>query len=265
MTKRAITLVYHDVIKGTDADYSGFSGKNPAEYKITVDEFDKHLNAIEQAVKTDIVNEVNLDDQELADTPVLLSFDDGGVSSYDHIAPMLEQRGWRGVFFVTTDRIDTSAFLTRQQIKELRQRGHVIGSHSCSHPRRISDCTYVQLLDEWGRSLKVLSDITGEAITVASIPGGFYSRQIASAAAQSGVCQLFTSEPMQKIHEVQGCSVLGRYSVKRGDDASVAAELVAGRFNRCMGQYAYWNVKKVAKIVAGPLYARLRTFLLSRR
>lgn len=265
MIRRAISLVYHDVISGSDADHSGFSGTNAAEYKIAVEDFDNHLSAIGCALKGAAIGEVDLEEQNSSAKPVLLTFDDGGVSSYEYIAPMLESHGWRGYFFITTDRIDTSAFLSKDQIKDLHHRGHIIGSHSCSHPRKISDCAYEQLLDEWQRSLRVLSQIVGERVDVASIPGGFYSREIAEAAAQSGVRQLFTSEPVQKIQMVQGCAVLGRFSVKRGDGFIVPAEFAMSNRVRCLRQYAYWNLKKVAKTVAGPLYARLRTFLLARK
>ena len=264
MAKRAIPLLYHDVIDGIDTDYSGFSGSNPAEYKISVKEFDAHLSAIENALKGVIVSKLNLDELA-AYPPVLLTFDDGGVSAYDHIAPMLEQHGWRGLFFITTDRIDTGAFLSSDQIKELHQRGHVIGSHSCSHPSRISDCTQEQLLDEWGRSLRVLSEIIGEPVSVASIPGGFYSRQVVEAAAQSGVRQLYTSEPVQKIQSINNCMIIGRFSVKRGDGAILPTEFVSNNLMRRFQQYAYWNLKKIAKILAGTLYARLRTYILARK
>ena len=54
-------------------------------------------------------------------------------------------------------------------------------------------------------------------------------------------------------------------SVKRGDGSMAPIEFVTGNYRRRFGQYAYWNLKKIAKILAGPLYARLRTFLLARR
>lgn len=267
MAKRAIPLLYHDVIGiSNNNDYSGFSGTDAAEYKLSVKEFEDHLYAIEQALRGPVVNVLNLDEQDTpVSPPVLLTFDDGGVSSYEYIAPMLEQRGWRGLFFISTDYIDKPAFLSSDQIRELHQRGHAMGSHSCSHPLKISDCTHEQLLDEWRRSLKVLKGIIGEPVYAASIPGGFYSREIAETAAISGVRQLFTSEPVQKIQKIQNCAVIGRFSVKRGDGAIVPVEFVMSNRRRRFWQYTYWNLKKLAKVVAGPLYARLRTFFLSRR
>lgn len=265
MKQRVIALLYHDVISGNDPDVSGFSGINPAEYKISVQEFDEQLRSIKNALKGPVVDAYELDGSNSPTPPVLLTFDDGGMSAYEHIAPMLESYGWRGCFFITTDCVDSPSFVRRDQIKDLRRRGHVIGSHSCSHPRKISDCSRKQLLDEWGKSISILSDIIGEPVTVASIPGGFYSRKIAEAAAECGIQKLFTSEPVQKIKWMGDCAVVGRFSIKRGSGPNVPADFVSGNLMRRFRQYTYWNTKKIAKIMAGPLYARLRTFVLARR
>jgi len=265
MTGRVITLLYHDVIKGNDPDTSGFSGANPADYKISGDEFASHLRSINGALVGSIISPVDIIGQTFTTPPVLLSFDDGGVSAYEQVAPMLETYGWRGCFFITTDRIDTPAFVSRGQIKELHQRGHTIGSHSCSHPKKISECGREALLDEWQQSLVVLSEIVGEKVVVASVPGGFYSRQIAETAAKSGVKMLFTSEPVQRIVYVDGCAVIGRFSVKRGMGAMVPAEFVQGRRIRRFRQYAYWNLKKAAKAVSGPIYPWVRSMYLARK
>ena len=265
MTQRVITLLYHDVITGDNPDVSGFSGANPAEYKLTVDEFESHLQAISNALEGPVIGPGDIEGQESATPPVLLSFDDGGVSAYEHIAPLLERHSWRGCYFITTDRIDTPAFVSREQIQELHQRGHTIGSHSCSHPKKISECSKEQLMDEWQQSLAVLSEITGESITVASVPGGFYSRQIAETAAESGVKILFTSEPVQSIQYVDGCAVIGRFSVKRDMGPVVPAEFVQGNRARRFRQYAYWNIKKAAKAASGPVYPWIRSMYLGRK
>jgi len=265
MTQRVITLLYHDVISGTDSDVSGFCGANPAEYKLSVDEFESHLRAISSALEGQVATPGDISRLTFTTPPVLLSFDDGGVSAYEQIAPMLETCGWRGCFFITTDRIDTPAFISREQIKELHQRGHVIGSHSCSHPKKMSECSKEELLDEWQRSLAILTDIIGERVDVASVPGGYYSRMIAKAAAESGVKMLFTSEPVQRIEFVDSCAVVGRFSIKRGMGPVVPVEFIQGNPVRRFRQYAYWNLKKAAKAVSGPVYPWIRSLYLSRK
>src|SRR5439155_25317109 len=84
-----------------------------------------------------------------AKDPFLLTFDDGGRSAAAVAGPMLEARGWHGDFLVTTDFIDIAPFLTTHQIRELHRAGHVIGSHSCSHPQRITHCSWNDMVAEW--------------------------------------------------------------------------------------------------------------------
>ena len=179
------------------------------------------------------------------------------------LAEQLERRGWRGWFFIATDFIDTPSFCSRAQLRELHERGHVIGSHSCSHPERISNCSRAQLLDEWQRSRNILSEIIGHPVTTASVPGGFYSREVASAAVASGIEILFNSEPTTSLFEESGGLIVGRYNVYRGMPATDAAALVSSPLRRWR-QSAFWNAKKVAKTIAGPAYKALRQRLLRR-
>ena len=85
--------------------------------------------------------------------PFLITVDDGGVSYYTVVADRLERLGWRGHCFVTTDMIGQRGFLTRRQIRELDGRGHIIGSHSASHPTRCGSTPTTLAPGTSGRSL----------------------------------------------------------------------------------------------------------------
>ena len=139
------------------------------------------------------------------------------------IADALERHGWRGHFFVTSSRIDGPGFLQRGTIRDLRRRGHVIGSHSHTHPLRMSHCTEARLRDEWHRSIATLSDVVGEGVTCASVPGGYHSDLVARTAADAGVRFLFTSRPTSRAHRVGDMWVIGRYVLQRSTSAAVAA------------------------------------------
>ncbi len=258
-----ITLLYHDVTPANADDSSGFAGPEAARYKLTPDEFSRHLDAVAARVTSPpLITTVPNDLDRRGTDSWLITFDDGGVSSFTNIAEQLERRGWRGCFFVATDFINKPAFCSCQQLRELHERGHVIGSHSCSHPARISSCSREQLLDEWSRSCDVLGQIIGQQITSASVPGGFYSRAVASAAAQAGIQVLFNSEPTTGTTQVDNCLILGRYNVYRGMPASDAAALISSPLRR-MQQTSFWNMKKVAKTFVGPVYRSVRNHLLS--
>jgi peptidoglycan/xylan/chitin deacetylase (PgdA/CDA1 family) len=263
MANRVMALLYHDVVNGMDFGMSGFSGKDADEYKLTQKEFEEHISAIKQSLKSHVITQITKADSKIP--PVMFTFDDGGVSAHEIIAPILEKNDWRGLFFISSDYIGGKEFLSREQIKDLHDRGHIIGSHSCSHPTKITDCTQEQLLHEWGSSIEVLSEIIEQPVTVASIPGGFYSTAVAKAAVEQGVKYLFTSEPVQKIASLDGCAIIGRFSVKRGDSASVPAEFVSNHPIRMFWQFSYWNIKKVAKAISGPVYPWVRSYYLSKK
>src|SRR4051794_5048808 len=194
-----ISLLYHDVVPLDRADASGFPGASAARYKLSPQQFREHLQAIARVVAGPPAIEV------LPSNGWTLTFDDGGASALEPTADLLEEQGWRGHFFVTTDCIGRPAFLASEQIRELNRRGHVIGSHSCSHPARISTCAPVQLRREWRDSRDALEQTLGASVRSAAVPGGFYSRAVGAAVAEAGYAALFTSEPTSHVGEIDGC------------------------------------------------------------
>ena len=249
--------MFHDVIDAGDSAPSGFSTPGADLYKLEQTSFEEHLDGIR--VTPSVVG-ASAD----GPTPFFLTFDDGGVSAYTIIAPMLEARGWRGHFFVTSDRIGTPGFLTAAQIRALTERGHVIGSHSCSHPARISACTSDELRHEWEDSVAALTDIVGAPVVVASVPGGFYSTAVGEAAARAGVTSLFTSEPTTRVGTVGDCVLLGRYAIWRSMPAATSGSIAAGAIVPRLRQSVWWALKRGAKAIPGDPYGKVRALLLRR-
>lgn len=250
----SIALMYHDIVD-EDADASGFPGADAALYKLEAGRFGRHLSALADALPA--APQRVLDLHRRAERPVYLTFDDGGVSAI-RAADMLEERGWRGHFFVTAGCVDTRGFLSSAQVIELRRRGHVVGSHSWSHPLRMAHCDRATLRWEWSRSVALLSDLLGERVLTASVPGGHYSRQVAAAAAQSGIEILFTSEPTSRPRRVQACRILGRYTIQRWTSAETVVALATARFAPRARQLVLWNVKKLLKMIGGDRYLAIR-------
>lgn len=257
---RAIAIMYHDVVERGRWDESGFPGADAALYKLEREQFAAHLSAIAAHVTEPPATVTQLADANR--TPLFLTFDDGGRSAYSVVAGMLEAHGWRGHFFVTANRLETPTFLSRREARELHGRGHVIGSHSLTHPSRMSHCTPAELRREWTESIELLSDALGERVTSASVPGGYYSRAVAEAASEAGIETLFTSEPTLSVRRTNSCLVFGRLTVQRWMSAETAAALACGRVAPRLRQVLYWNAKKATKRVGGEYYLRLRKALL---
>jgi peptidoglycan/xylan/chitin deacetylase (PgdA/CDA1 family) len=262
---RNLSLLYHDVLADRNPAPSGFPSPDAGAYKLVESQFSAHLDAIRSATSapTSIATDLLPAGRERRSGAAwMLHFDDGGSSALHVVSPLLLARGWRGHFYVPTDFLGTPGFLTHDELRALRAAGHVVGSHSCSHPPRISALDDAELLEEWRRSREVLSDVLGEDVVVASVPGGFYSARVARAAARAGIRILFNSEPVTSVRRIDGCLILGRYSIMRQTSAATAAAIAGGRLSPRCRQYLHWNGKKLAKTLAGPLYARIRLSLL---
>ncbi len=261
----AYSLMYHDIIPRNAPIASGFGGPDADTYKLDAYMFECHLTAI-----SDVVTQANLErvtsPRELAwrapssRPAVLLHFDDGGACALD-VADRLERAGWRGYFHITTDRIGTAGFVTASDLRELHARGHVIGSHSCSHPPRMSGLPWEAMLREWVLSKATLEELLGAPITVASVPGGFCSRQVILAADRAGIEVLFTSEPTSRFDWIRGCLVLGRYAIRRTTRPDEAAAIATGDPVPCWEQWAAWNAKKMLKRLGGEHWLAMRKHL----
>ncbi len=266
---KTVSLMFHDAVKDGDFDESGFPGAGADLYKLDLDQLDSHFRTVSGARPDGSSNILDLigDRPEKTNVapPLFMTFDDGGVSAVLYIAGMLEKYGWTGHFFITTDYIGKPRFVSESQVRELHERGHVVGSHSASHPERMSKCSPEEMHDEWCGSISRLSEILGFSVKVASVPGGFYSRKVAAAAAACGIEALFTSEPVMNCYHVDGCLVLGRYTVNNGMEPSISSSLAAGKMTGGkLRQHMLWNIKKAAKTAGGGFYDSIREKILKK-
>lgn len=258
----AISLAYHDVQDHQTGAFSDPRGSSAA-YTIDLDIFRAHLNAVAKSSPDRVQKVLTLQNKNLH-YPVLFTFDDGHASAYTSTANELEAHGWRGHFFITTGWIGQPGFMTATQIRELHARGHVIGSHTVTHPTRMSMLSRQQLMSEWGDSVTTLSDLLGSPVNVASVAHGYYSRLVAETAAECGIRYLFNSEPVTTVQSVGPCLVLGRYSVQPQTPVAEVAGIAAGDRWPRWRQSAYWSVKSIAKRLGGEYYLKLRASLLNK-
>lgn len=241
-------LMYHDVEQG-----------NPDIYNVEPARFAQHLDAIGQAV-----GRPPAASDELAEGDWVITFDDGGASAL-RAGDELRRRSWRGYFFVVIDYVGRPGYLDWDGVRAVEAMGHVIGSHSVTHPDRMADCSWDQLLDEWSRSADVLATELGHPVSTACVPGGLYSREVGRAAARAGYTSLFTSLPSQRVRSIDGCRLIGRYAIRKDTPASEAASAAAGGSLPWARQRAAWGVRRTVKKVAGQRYEGMRRALLARR
>jgi peptidoglycan/xylan/chitin deacetylase (PgdA/CDA1 family) len=258
---RVISLLFHDVYI-EDPGESGFSSDAADRYKLSLRDFDSQLAGL-AATRADGPLMFTVETgglklsgyREFGIVPYAFTVDDGGVSYYTIVADRLEARGWRGHCFVSTNAIGTRGFLTAAQIRELDARGHLIGTHSATHPARMSACDVEEIRDEWTRSRHALEDILCHRVEAASVPGGYYSRRVAATARDAGLRVLFTSEPTTIAHDASGILVIGRFTLRRLHAPDTASRFVGPEPWTRYREWARWNAKGLLKPLLGPAYA----------
>jgi hypothetical protein len=258
----AISIGYHDVVDERSA--GDRACPRVSRYTLDVTEFKAHLRSIRQRAIHSSVCLIDGFPPMTQELPIFLTFDDGAIGSYTCVADELEKLNWKGHFFIVTDWIGRAGYVNGRQIRELQSRGHIIGTHSRSHPERMSHLNHQEQLKEWSVSCLVLGDVVGKQVTVASLPNGYFSREVGETAAAAGIQVLFNSEPRIGASIVNGCLLLGRYSIKAGMDSAVSGDIASGKIWPRWRQTAVWETMKAAKSVTGESYFTIRTFLLSR-
>jgi peptidoglycan/xylan/chitin deacetylase (PgdA/CDA1 family) len=260
---RSITIGYHDIAPGPLESVSRTARFPRSVYTLDRGAFREHLAAIRSS-RGRTIGLVGTPGNNGSETPIFLTFDDGYLSSYTIVADELERYNWRGHFFIPTDWIGRAGYMDADQIRELRRRGHLIGSHSCSHPERMSALPMADLLWEWARSCAILESILGEAVNTASVPNGYHSRAVTTAASAAGIRILFTSEPTSAERHDGECRVLGRYALQRRARAATAGAIAAGHIRPRWKQSLWWHAREPVKMLTGDSYFLLRRWLLSR-
>ena len=251
--------MYHEVTD--DPSTSGFQRPGALPYTLTKAAFDRHLNAIAGgSLKPQLVTDVNLAaNGSSKQRHLLLTFDDGGASAM-YVAEELARRGWKAHFFIITGRIGERTFLKPSDIRTLRSAGHIVGTHSHTHPDIFRSLPRELMATEWRVSRAILEALLGEPCVAASVPGGDISRIALESAGDAGLRYLFTSEPLLIPERIGDTWVLGRVIVKAGVSASTIRQLVA--FRGWQRAQLIRRLGGIARALFPPLYAqyvRLRT------
>lgn len=247
-----ISLLLHDVTDRPET--SGFMQPTAFRYKHNTEHFREYLDVV--AASGVPVRQLPQTDDCDGDTCVVFTFDDGGQAA-GIAADMLEDYGWRGSFFVTTDLIGKQGFMQRSQIRELHERGHLVGSHSCSHPDIFRDLPRHQMSYEWSESRKVLQDLLGDDISSVSIPGGDMNDATVEEAENVGYSHIFTSEQRTKPWRVKRARCYGRLAMLNTTSADTLRRWLLYPELGILPERILRFTKSSVKQMIAPVYSRL--------
>lgn len=236
--------MYHDIVTKTDKS-SGFQNKNAFQYKVEESAFEEQVKALQGK-------------------DVVFTFDDGGESFLTKAAPILEKYGFKGVFFISTKYIGTSGFLTAEQVKALKERGHIVGSHSHTHPEIFTRLSKEEVHEEWLKSFETLQSILGRKDLPMSIPNGYASKTIMQEAIDCGYTDIYTSQPTTKVGSFQKHNVIGRYVVHENMTTEDVLRIVTSKGTK-MKMALKWHVLNVVKGVLGESYDAVKAKVINKK
>lgn len=245
--------MYHCVYRNNPTE-SGFQNVSAFQYKISAKTFEEQVVMVRKYCDTN----------EISNDCIEFTFDDGGVSFYEVIAPILEKYNFNGIFFISTKYVGTESFLTKAQIYDLYKRGHIIGSHSHSHPQSLSALNNDEIKYEWKHSSEILSKIIDAPIFKASIPNGYESTVVNKFALESGYKELYTSKPSDKITQFKEMNIIGRYVVHDTTSNKELLAILSSKIRRNK-MYYRWLLLSMIKKVLGNKYNNLKSIIINKK
>lgn len=124
---------------------------------------------------------------------VVLTFDDGQSSHYQHAFPVLKKYGFTATFFVYPNPIEDShsGFATWDQLREMQRAGMSMQSHTYTHPKLTKSPDKakpgeVSLKNELELSKKVIEKRIGAPVDLLAYPFGLHNAHVDSAVRAAG-------------------------------------------------------------------------------
>ncbi len=172
-------LMYHYV-----RDYNNAQDKTGMNLSVSPGNFDTQMKFLKDngytAVGLDyVISPYTLEGQPTL-KPVIITFDDGYSDAYTNAFPILKKYNFTAVFYIITNDVGKGGYMSWDQIKELKNNGMTIGSHSVTHPT-LDKSTDTVIDKEISQSQKTIQNNIGGKIIDFCYPTGKYNNAVIDA------------------------------------------------------------------------------------
>lgn len=121
----------------------------------------------------------------LPENPLVITFDDGVNDEYVNAFPILEKYGFSATFYIKINIYNTPSGMTTKQLKELKDAGMEIASHSVNHDD-LTKLSSEQLKTELTQSKAILEKDLDIKIRSFAYPGGAFNDTVIDAVIDAG-------------------------------------------------------------------------------
>jgi peptidoglycan/xylan/chitin deacetylase (PgdA/CDA1 family) len=171
--KQVPVLCYHQI-----RDWKPTDSKSAKDYIVPVETFKAHLKMLaDSGYQTILPDEyyayLNLG-IPLPDKPIMLTFDDTEENQYAIAAPEMKKYDFKAVYFIMTVSLGRPKYMSKDQVKQLSEAGHVIGSHTWDH-HNVKKYKGEDWVTQIEKPTKTLEAITGKKVEHFAYPFGLWN------------------------------------------------------------------------------------------
>ncbi len=124
----------------------------------------------------------------------VVTLDDGHEDGYTHAFPILTQLGFVATYYVITDRIGRTGYLSATELQAMEAAGMEVGSHTLNHAT-LTRLAPVRLGLQLTSSASRIAGVVGAPAVSIAYPRGTWNAAVAAATAVSGYEVAFTERP----------------------------------------------------------------------
>jgi len=168
-------LCYHQIRNWVSTD-----GKMGKDYIVPIAEFKSQMKMLADSgyhtILPDQLYNYLVYGAKLPKKPIMLTFDDTKLDQYTNALPELKKYGFKGVFFIMTVSLGKPNYMSKAQVKELSDAGHVIGSHTYDH-QNVKKYQAEDWITQIEKPTKTLKEITGKDVNYFAYPFGVWNKE----------------------------------------------------------------------------------------
>ncbi|MBS1512171.1 MAG: polysaccharide deacetylase family protein [Bacteroidetes bacterium] len=175
LSKREVPVLCYHHIRAISPSES----ETMKSYSVTPGAFAEQMKTLYDSgyhtILPDQLYEYLVHNGSLPSKPIMLTFDDTDEEQYSIGAKEMNKYGFKGVYFVMTISINRPRYMSKEQLKELADSGHVIAAHTWDHhmvTKYTGNDWDVQLV----KPRKQLEAITGKSIDYFAYPFGLWNQ-----------------------------------------------------------------------------------------
>lgn len=147
-------------------------------YQVSPDKFAEQMKALNDSgfhsILPDQLYDYLVYGKELPSKPFMITFDDTDLEQFTIAKTEMDKYGFKGVYFIMTISINRPRYMSREQIKQLSDEGHVIAAHTWDH-HMVTKYTGNDWDTQMVKPRKKLEEITGKKISYFAYPFGLWN------------------------------------------------------------------------------------------